>query len=120
MKKLLLILPILLTGCFDYSDGERSGTVIKLSRKGVFCKTWEGEMYLGGLKKKTSSDSDGNTSVSMVANTWQFTIEDESLIPAIQKAMDSGERVTIKYQQELITFCRSDSEGSYFAKSITQ
>lgn len=41
MRKVILLsaVALLLTGCFDYSDGERSGTVIKLSRKGVLCKT---------------------------------------------------------------------------------
>lgn len=120
MRRLLipLLLALPLAGCFDYSDGQRTGTVIKFSRKGVFCKTWEGEMLLGGMKRKTTTNSDGNSSVSMVANTWQFTVEDERLIPAINAALNSGDPVTITYHQELMTFCRSDSDGDYFATAV--
>lgn len=116
MKALiLLVTALMLTGCFDYSDGDRIGTVIKLSRKGLVCKTWEGQMYLGGLKKQTNSSSDGqSTTTSMVANTWDFTVEDETLLPAIRKAMETGVPITLRYRQELVTLCRSDSDGDYF------
>ncbi len=117
MKKLIIMLPILLTGCFDYSDGDRVGTIQKLSKKGMFCKTWEGEMLLGGLKKQTNFSSDGkSTTTSMVANTFQFTVEDESLLPAVKAAMEAGQPVTISYKQEMFTFCRSDE--NYFVVGV--
>lgn len=102
-----------LAGCLDYSDGDRIGTVVKLSKKGFFCKTWEGQMYLGGLKKHTNSD--GNT--SMVANTWDFTVEDASYVPALQKALETGTPIKVRYNQEFATFCRSDSEN-YFITGV--
>lgn len=121
MKKLLILACLLpLTACFDYSDGDRTGTVTKLSRSGMFCKTWEGQMLMGGLKKVTNLSSDGKSSVdTMAANTFEFTVEDDhlDLIPKIQAAMDSGQRITLTYRKELISFCRSDSD-SYFITAV--
>src|SRR3990167_3005918 len=36
----------------DYSEGERTGDVFKFSQKGLIWKSWEGELYLGGLINK--------------------------------------------------------------------
>ncbi|RTY91589.1 6-phosphogluconate dehydrogenase [Flavobacterium bomense] len=57
MKKFILILSVLLVvtvaGYFTfiyyatYSEGVRSGELIKVSRKGVVFKTWEGEISQG-------------------------------------------------------------------------
>lgn len=82
-------------------------------------------MLQGGMKKQanTSLSVDGKSTVtttSIVPNTWDFTVEDESQLPAIQRAMDTGEAVTIKYRQELVTFCRSDSDGDYFVTGVTR
>lgn len=105
---------LLFVGCIDYSDGTRSGYVIKFSRKGLVCKTWEGTMNLGG----TVQGENG-----IVANTWNFTIdpnnsEDQKLIPILNQALELGKRVKVTYQQEAITSpCRSDS--NYFLKSVT-
>ena len=33
---------------YDYSEGERAGYIQKFSRKGWLCKTWEGELAMGG------------------------------------------------------------------------
>ena len=51
--KVLVILALLLAGVFafiyyvPYSEGVRSGELIKFSRKGVLFKTWEGEVSQG-------------------------------------------------------------------------
>ncbi len=119
MKKIIILAPLLLlAGCFDYSDGDRAGTITKLSRKGIICKTWEGQIFMGGLKNQTQTSSNGKSSVdTMVANTWDFTVEDVSLVPKIQAAMDSGQRITLHYREEWLTFCRSDSDN-YFVDAI--
>ena len=122
MKRLAILCLLLpLSGCFDYSDGNRVGTVVKFSRKGVFCKTWEGELLVGGLKRVTTSSTDGNgnlhSSSSMALNVMEFTVEDLSLVKPIQDAMESGKPVRVEYNQELMTFCRSDGNSS-FVKSI--
>lgn len=106
-RGLMFIACLLLAGCGDYSDGERVGIVQKFSTKGLFVKTWEGEMLLGGLKKKTTSttDSEGHahSSTSMIANTWDFTVEDPALVAKVQKLIDEGHVIKARYRQEVIT-----------------
>lgn len=52
-KRLLVVLVLSVFAFFTfiyyvpYSEGFRSGELIKISRKGVFFKTWEGEMSQG-------------------------------------------------------------------------
>ncbi len=109
---------VALTGCFDYSDGDRIGTLTKFSRKGYFCKTWEGQMFLGGMRKQTNVSSDGkSTTSSMVANTWDFTVENTALVQPLLKALEKGDPVHVRYNQEAITFCRSDGDN-YFITAI--
>lgn len=74
-----------------YSEGQRSGTIVKFSNKGFVCKTHEGIMNLGGL----TTDANG----AAVANTWEFSIVDEALVPKIVEAMDAHRPVTLVYQQ---------------------
>lgn len=122
MKKFVaLLLPLALAGCGEYSDGVRIGTIQKFSYKGLVAKTWEGEMLLGGLKRKTSSTSDGGITTSMVANVWNFTVEDPAIIAKLKEAMDSGAQVQIKYRQEIIgSPFRTETGifGPYFAISV--
>lgn len=113
MKEAILILSVLvLSSCghgINYSDGERVGVVTKLSYKGVFCKTWEGQMNLGGMATKT----DG----SMVPNVWDFTVENLALLPQIQKAMSEQTPLKIAYHQGFLSgICTSDSD--YFVESV--
>lgn len=79
------------SGCVhDYSEGDRHGTIVKVSRKGMFTKSWEGQMNLGGTMRS------GDT---VVPSTWEFSILDETLVPRAQAAAASGERVTVHYRQ---------------------
>lgn len=104
MKKLFLtIMLISLVGCYEVSDGSRSGTLVKFSKKGIFCKTHEGKLLLGG------TDSKG------AANTWEFTVEDDQIAQVLKGKV--GQIVSLEYVQEFITSpCRSDTD--YFVKSI--
>lgn len=125
MRKFLPIIAcLMLTGCLDYSDGDKAGSVTKISRKGYFCKTWEGQINLGGMRKETQivgSGKDISTVENTVVNTWDFTVEEshKDLIPIIQKYLESGQRITLHYHQEVLTFCRSDSDN-YFVDSVTE
>jgi hypothetical protein len=76
-----------------YSDGQRTGVVVKLSHKGVILKSWEGELNVGS----TSTDSNG----SAVPRTWVFSATDAAIVEALREASVSGKRVTLKYHQYL-------------------
>lgn len=101
-------------GCFvgcnaDYSEGERVGTVIKLSHKGWQYKTWEGELNLGGLAQ--------NSQGQLEANVWEFTVPetDEATLKFIQEAQRSQKPVIIKYKQWMIR-PRTETDSGYIVQ----
>lgn len=102
MKKLLVLLVLCvlcLTGCWTVSEGDRVGTLTKLSKKGLFIKTWEGEMILGG------TGASGNDS-----NVFVFSVDNEALIPALQDAQKSAGVITLQYHEEFTSaFWRGDT-----------
>lgn len=99
---------MLLSGCGrGYSEGDRTGTLCKLSSKGLVYKSWEGELLLGG----TVVGGQG-----AVANTWQFTIIEESLVKPAQEFERAGTPVTVHYVQWLQTGLSMDTD--YEAVSI--
>ncbi|MCR9154287.1 MAG: 6-phosphogluconate dehydrogenase [Croceimicrobium sp.] len=74
-----------------YSEGVRAGTVIKLSRKGVVFKTWEGQLNIQSFGAVNSSNS--------LSETFSFSIESdqEKIINDLQEVSLSGERVNLHY-----------------------
>lgn len=98
---LSLAILITMTGCVDYSEGFRTGVITKFSTKGIFCKTDEGTLSLGYTKNGTGTVSSGD---------WEFTIEDDSVIPDIERATREGYPVKLYYEQELmVSPCRADT-----------
>lgn len=89
--------------CHDTGTGEKVGQIIKLNKQGVFCQTYEAELIRGGLNNGSGASS----------TIFDFTIEDEKLIPAIQDALDKQYEVKLKYRMEFATWCRSDSENHF-------
>jgi len=96
LKKILikfLLISIVIFGSvlwvcsWTYSEGTRSGNLIKVSHKGVLFKTFEGDLNLGG--------------VSMIGglegNIWSFTILDDKLISRIKDY--EGKRVKVFYKE---------------------
>jgi hypothetical protein len=77
---------------YDYSDGTRTGTVFKLSHKGVLCKTWEGQMNMDGYGVV---DGQGK----QVTSAWDFTVMNKDLLPKFEEAERTHERVEITYRQ---------------------
>lgn len=92
-----------------YSEGERTGTISKFSHAGMFLKTWEGELIMGGVGSKTDS----------VANVWQFTVSDAKVVEQIQKAQRAGGVNTLHYKQ---TYFTSPLHGrtNYFVTSVVE
>lgn len=97
MKKALLVFVVFATliGCAcdrGYSDGDRTGVIYKFSHKGIWFKSWEGEMLLGGARQ---------TDQGTVANVWEFTVLDNALVSSVRAAQESGKPVQIHYIQWL-------------------
>ena len=109
----MLILAFLpLTGCGDfvYSSGNRAGTVTKFSHKGFFCKTWEGELLMGGMKQT----QEGN----LQANVFQFSVVDPEIVKQVSVALENGQRVSLVYEQVLIPWV-CDQETGYRITAVT-
>jgi hypothetical protein len=110
MKKFLIISGVILAlalvggGWFayfaSYSEGYRAGKVMKISRKGVIFKTWEGQLNVEGITSSTGKASGSLTS------TWEFSVEDhhKDVIDSIQKAMDADKRVKLHYEEKFYTY----------------
>jgi len=65
-----------------YSEGERSGIVQKLSRKGWLFKTWEGELAM-------------STVPGVAPVIWTFTVRDDDAVAQVSAAV--GKRVVLHY-----------------------
>ena len=83
MKKILLIITAIIAICsiayfafvytVTYSEGVRAGELIKISRKGVVFKTWEGEVSQGisGAQIFSFSVLDSDEQVIAALNQYQ-------------------------------------------------
>ncbi len=107
MKWLKRILIILLLGGIavfsfaywgSYSEGVRSGIVIKISKKGFVFKTYEGQLNLQTFG--------ANKSPNLVSESFDFSVESdrEDVIKMLEEASLSGERVSLKYVERLVKF----------------
>lgn len=88
---------------FAYSAGDRVGYIQKFSEKGWLCKTYEGEIAMVNLP-------------GQIANTFQFTVRDDSVAALISAAQ--GKRVALSYEQHkgVPTSCFGETE--YFVKGV--
>ena len=74
-----------------YSRGERVGTLMKLSEKGVVFKTLEGQLNIEAFGAVRSQN--------FVSQTFEFSVENkrQDVIGSLKQAMSEGRRVNIKY-----------------------
>lgn len=93
----------------EYSSGERTGVVTKISKKGFIFKTWEGEMNLGGI----GTDGGG----SAVPNLWRFSVTDESVVKQVTAAAATGGKTTLTYT-ELYKTTFKQGETDYLILSV--
>jgi len=86
----------LLLSLFNYSVGERTGVLSKISTKGVACWTMEGELAQPSFSRSSALRS-GNTPID---NTFYFSVPD----PDVRKQLDAvppGSPVSLQYEQKL-------------------
>ena len=89
-----------------YSDGERTGVIVKISQKGVFFKSYEGEMNVGSM----SSDKNG----LMQPVRWLFSTQDGKVAERIIEASRTGKSVTLKYREWLFSPMRISTSYEVF------
>lgn len=79
---------------YHYSDGERSGKIIKMSNKGLVFKTWEGQLSTGA----TVVGAEGGSNPLV----FQFSVCDKSVIEKLKDAQKTNQQVTLNYVQPLL------------------
>lgn len=107
---IIALLVTILAGWFlyaaNYSEGTRSGRLIKISKKGVVFKTYEGQLDVGGIS--SSGPTGGLTSL------WEFSVPagDQELLDQLEQL--SGRKIKIHYEEKYYQFFwRGDTK--YFA-----
>lgn len=99
MKTVVLVIVLLIAGFIgfffftNYSDGIRSGVMMKISRKGYIFKTHEGQLNIGGFDQ---------TNDIGVSNVWEFSITEDAVLEELEDAMDNSQRVKLYYKEKYI------------------
>lgn len=109
----LIIVVLLALAVFsNYSQGYRSGIIMKMSRKGYVIKTYEGQLNTGGF----SGDVTGGDMTSMI---WSFSVRasEEDVIKKIEEAVDQGKRVKLYYKEKYFTI-PFWGDTKYFVDSV--
>jgi len=81
----------------SYSEGIRSGVVIKLSERGMLFKTWEGQI---NLQSFGAVDAQGNA----MNEVFSFSVagSNDSLLRTLEAVSLSGERVNLHYVERYV------------------
>lgn len=104
LSAILVVTTMCGCGVGEYSDGERSGIVTKISKRGIIWKTWEGCLAL----------------TQSAESCWNFSVTDESFVKAIQEASKVGKRITIKYSQRIFPTSPWQSSSQYWVTGISE
>ena len=100
-KTILFIILLVLVGAAyfistgSYSDGERAGTISKLSTRGYIFKTTEGVLNEGGYSGETGT---------LTPKYWEFSCKEDTVVTKLKQALDTGERVTLIYEEKFFQF----------------
>jgi hypothetical protein len=89
---------------WNYSTGERAGWVQKLSQKGWFCKTWEGELAMVAMPGSTPEK-------------FYFTVRDDLVAESLNRLM--GRRVALHYEEKVGLPTSCFGETRYFVTKVT-
>lgn len=92
----------------SYSEGTRTGILMKVSRKGFLFKTYEGEINIGGI-------SDGQGTI-LPATIFHFSVKEKPVYEKLETYQ--GNRVTVRYREVLHSFFWQ-GDTNYFIEDVT-
>jgi hypothetical protein len=92
---------------FTYSEGYRAGLLQKISYKGNFFKTYEGEMILSSVQS--------NSNVAIASEKFYFSVTDKEVALQLEKVQ--GENVVVHYREKNGTLPWK-GESTYFVDSL--
>jgi len=104
MKKVLAILFVVLLAVFaffyfgSYSSGTQAGVIMKISKKGLVFKTWEGRLDMGTVGKSVNSP--------LGTKIFEFSIDgsDQELVKQLEEVQLSGQRINLSFEQKYMVF----------------
>jgi hypothetical protein len=104
VKRIILVIILVgfaMMGYFyfgTYSEGVRSGVVVKVSKKGFLFKTYEGQLNLLTFGASKSQN--------LIAENFDFSVSsyDTEVIKILEEVALSGERVSLHYKEKFVTF----------------
>lgn len=120
MKKLILILSILTTGCSIHhrdeqvDNGMMVGYVTEQHPSGFFCKTWE--VTMKDLMHNFDYSKQPEFAWVGRMHSAHFTLEDPKLMDLLREAQMQIKMVEIEWKTEPWSFCRSDSNSRFITK----
>ncbi len=93
---LLIAAVVLILTHVNYSEGTRAGFVIKVSKKGLVFKTWEGQLNLQSFGAANLTNS--------FSEVFDFSISkgDTALYRQLQDVSLTGERINMHYTEKLV------------------
>jgi hypothetical protein len=89
-------------GNYEYSNGQRTGGVDKLSEKGIGCKTWEGQLAMDNLVAGKQGS---------MTNSFAFSVKDPAVVKQLQDAQQEGLKVSLTYAETVFHWpCEQDTD----------
>jgi len=76
-----------------YSDGSRTGELVKISEKGMVFKTYEGQLQLGGVSVEKGATN--------IGSMWEFSVTDEAVFQKMETL--KGQKVVVAYEEKYRT-----------------
>ena len=107
MKK-LIIAAALVAACAQswaqcYSEGVRVGDVQKFSQKGIFFKSWEGQLVMEGTRMR------GANGKFVGGNIWAFSVQDPAVAKILNDNLMVGAPMALHYCQVYATLMQTDT-----------
>ncbi len=81
----------LLWNNYTYSEGTRTGYLVKISYKGIVFKTYEGQLNLGGFQQPGQA--------AVLGNIWEFSVSKRNVYERLQQY--EGKQVTVYYKEKI-------------------
>lgn len=83
----------------SYGDGYRVGVIQKISKKGFFFKTYEGELSQGFIEAGQDMGASG-----VGTRVWYFTVENSpTVLGQIDHAIEANKKVKLFYKEKYTT-----------------
>ncbi len=100
---------VFLCSCKTVSQGDKIGVIVKCANEGFIFTTYECEIIRGGMTNASGT----------IGQSFHFTVEDKSLIPLFEKALNTQAEIKLSYHKEFVTFLwRTETHDNSFADKI--